>query len=71
MSGPHFPSSYRATATHWHRQVRIITLIEAALKHNDCFCRIKFVSAWYLKRVFAALEEPFPAIDRSGAMANG
>jgi len=36
--------------------------IEAALEHNDRICRIKFVSAWYLKRVFAALEKPFPAL---------
>jgi F-box-like len=36
--------------------------IEAALEHNDRICRIKFVSAWYMKRVFAALEEPFSAL---------
>ena len=36
--------------------------IEAALEHNHRICRIKFVSTWYLKRVFAALEKPFPAL---------
>jgi hypothetical protein len=36
--------------------------IEAALEHNDRICRIKIVSAWHLERVFAALEEPFPAL---------
>ena len=36
--------------------------IEAALKHNDRICQIKFVSVWYIERIFAALEEPFPAL---------
>jgi hypothetical protein len=36
--------------------------IEAALEHNDRICQIKFVSAWDLERIFAALEEPFPAL---------
>jgi hypothetical protein len=36
--------------------------IEAALEHNDRICRIKFVLAGYLDRVFAALEKPFPAL---------
>lgn len=36
--------------------------IEAALEHNDRICRIKFVSAWYIKHVFAILEKPFPAL---------
>jgi hypothetical protein len=36
--------------------------IKAALKHKDRICQIKFVSVWYITRVFAALEEPFPAL---------
>jgi hypothetical protein len=36
--------------------------IEAALEHNDRICQIKLVSTWYLESVFAALEEPFPAL---------
>jgi hypothetical protein len=36
--------------------------IEAALAHNDRVYRIKLFSSWALKRVFATLEKPFPAL---------
>jgi len=36
--------------------------IEVALEHNDPIYRIEFVSVWYLECVFAAMEEPFPAL---------